>query len=428
MISGLLSGLLSGLIAGIYFDLHIGLLSGLIAGMFFTLLSALVGGPAIGLTHRLKKKIEPAFWGPERRYSAQNSILVGLVSGLLIGPISGLVFSLIGLLQDGLTSKLPHELLFMLRDMLIFALFFALPSALVSGLAIGLTQQGKKEVKPGEILGWLKGAIWRGLVKGETLKQIFVSMLVFGTLIWLLNGLPAASIGRKPSALSDGLIFGILFGLMSGLVFAFISGVVGGLSSDLIEKQTLTRPNQGIQRSAQNSILVGLVFGSLAGLIFGLLAGLSSGLSFGLIFGLLFALLSGLPIGLSNGGTAYIQHYILRMFLWRAGCTPWNYTRFLDYAAEHILLRKVGGSYIFVHRLLLDHFASFNALSLPSNTPSLPSQTQTTEASGYVTACVCGHPYHPTARFCTHCGKPKSETDAEQTQDIASRTTKPLQN
>jgi hypothetical protein len=31
---------------------------------------------------------------------------------------------------------------------------------------------------------------------------------------------------------------------------------------------------------------------------------------------------------------------------------------FLDEAAERLLLRKVGGGYIFVHRLLLEYFAS----------------------------------------------------------------------
>jgi hypothetical protein len=35
--------------------------------------------------------------------------------------------------------------------------------------------------------------------------------------------------------------------------------------------------------------------------------------------------------------------------------------RFLDYAAERILLRKVGGGYIFVHRLLLEYFALLDA-------------------------------------------------------------------
>ena len=42
----------------------------------------------------------------------------------------------------------------------------------------------------------------------------------------------------------------------------------------------------------------------------------------------------------------------------RAGCVPKGYVAFLDYAADCILLRKVGGGYIFVHRLLLDYFAA----------------------------------------------------------------------
>ena len=30
----------------------------------------------------------------------------------------------------------------------------------------------------------------------------------------------------------------------------------------------------------------------------------------------------------------------------------------LDYAADRIFLQKVGGGYIFIHRLLLEHFAA----------------------------------------------------------------------
>lgn len=67
---------------------------------------------------------------------------------------------------------------------------------------------------------------------------------------------------------------------------------------------------------------------------------------------------SGLIVGLANGGIACIQHIALRFLLWRFKCLPWNYSRFLDSAAERILLCKVGGGYIFHHRLLRDYFAS----------------------------------------------------------------------
>src|SRR5205814_6953841 len=46
---------------------------------------------------------------------------------------------------------------------------------------------------------------------------------------------------------------------------------------------------------------------------------------------------------------------------YRAGFMPWKYPRFLDYASERILLRKVGGGYIFVHRLLLEYFAALES-------------------------------------------------------------------
>ena len=75
-------------------------------------------------------------------------------------------------------------------------------------------------------------------------------------------------------------------------------------------------------------------------------------------FGLVLGLAGGLGLGLTCGGVAVIKHLILHYLLWRKGYLPWNLVRFLDYAAERIFLRKVGGGYIFVHRLLQDHFAS----------------------------------------------------------------------
>ena len=37
---------------------------------------------------------------------------------------------------------------------------------------------------------------------------------------------------------------------------------------------------------------------------------------------------------------------------------PLNYVRFLEYATERIFLRRVGGGYIFIHRLVQEHFAA----------------------------------------------------------------------
>jgi hypothetical protein len=54
------------------------------------------------------------------------------------------------------------------------------------------------------------------------------------------------------------------------------------------------------------------------------------------------------------------MHVVLRYMLWRNGDVPLNYAWFLDYAAERVLLRKVGGGYMFIHRYLLEYFAGLD--------------------------------------------------------------------
>ena len=59
----------------------------------------------------------------------------------------------------------------------------------------------------------------------------------------------------------------------------------------------------------------------------------------------------------------------------RNGSIPWNYVKFLDYAAERILLRKVGGGYIFIHRMLLEYFAvRYDESSVEATPHAEPSQ------------------------------------------------------
>jgi hypothetical protein len=77
----------------------------------------------------------------------------------------------------------------------------------------------------------------------------------------------------------------------------------------------------------------------------------------GLALGLAAGLGSGLVCGLVGGGSACLQHWVLRILLQWDGCAPFRYVRFLDSAAGQLLLRKVGGGYILTHRLLQDHFA-----------------------------------------------------------------------
>jgi len=75
-----------------------------------------------------------------------------------------------------------------------------------------------------------------------------------------------------------------------------------------------------------------------------------NGLALGIAIGGLAALL--------NGGMAVIRHGILRLWLRRRGVAPLDYVGFLEHAANELgFLQRVGGGYMFIHRMLLEHFA-----------------------------------------------------------------------
>jgi len=75
------------------------------------------------------------------------------------------------------------------------------------------------------------------------------------------------------------------------------------------------------------------------------------GLSMAIFLGLLGASAVG-------GASGVFKHYTLRFILWLIGQLPWRLTSFLAYATDRIFLCKVGGGYIFIHRSLMEYFAS----------------------------------------------------------------------
>jgi hypothetical protein len=210
---------------------------------------------------------------------------------------------------------------------------------LVIWLIFGLVFKLDTEIQPAEMVAWSWNAMQRNWFK----------MLVSGLIAGLFFG----------------LFYGLFYGLIVGLIVGTVGGLAGGLFHEKLDVSKIVIPNQGIWRSAFASIYIGLmsalVVGLFVGLFFGLFYGPIKGLLYGLIYGFLFGVIFGLP----NGGFACIQHMILRLFLWRAQFMPLNYPHFLNFASERILLRKVGGGYIFIHRLLLEYFASLDTMSPP---------------------------------------------------------------
>ena len=95
------------------------------------------------------------------------------------------------------------------------------------------------------------------------------------------------------------------------------------------------------------------LIGGLIWVILGLIATLVSGSIWGLVAGAVAAVISALLPGIPA-----IESFVLRLVLWSSGYIPWDYQRFLDAAADRLLLQKTGDRrYRFIHNLLQKHFA-----------------------------------------------------------------------
>ncbi len=308
-------------------------------------------------------------WLPESKlhqfsYRALVRLGIGIVSGLIISLILGIAIGLF--MGTGLGPRMGF----------VGGVIGGLVCGFGDGLIIALTSQIEREIRPAEVIVWS----WRRLVQVRHFKRRLLvgisSGLTFGLLIgWATVGLGSSGVDVR------GTLAGILIVVT---IVMLTNGLTSGVSTALRNERDLTLPNQGMRQSVRNSIRIGIMSGLVGGSIsigaFFLVLSLSrttfpagpvNELYFFLLCGAIGGTLSGLIVGLSNGGIAFIQHLALRILLWRSHLIPWNYSRFLDYAAEHTLLSKVGGGYIFVHRLFLEYFVSI----YPSSSTSLSDVT-----------------------------------------------------
>jgi DNA polymerase III delta prime subunit len=335
-----------------------------------------------GQTVFLIEQIQPSWLttrGQRLLYMLSSRMLFGLIFGLISGlgdiglrlgvssrPFSGLAIGLID--ERRLTTnkgrlwatieEADHRwqtviivIIFSLSVGLICGLsigpIYGLTSGLIFGLFWGLRSRNRRlasDIQSVEILRWSRVDARKGYRFG--LKVGLIAGLIFGFLFELISGL----------RLSE-LIFSLVSGLTTfGLFGGLIGGLFGGLKGGIVD--TKATPNLGIRLSMRNALLGG----GLALLVFGLLSGLffvpTSGLSFALTSAPTFGLICGVIAFFWYGGQDVIQHYILRFIFYWKGHMPLCYATFLDYATRVVFLQKVGGGYIFIHRLLLEHFAA----------------------------------------------------------------------
>ena len=242
------------------------------------------------------------------RYRLGSSLIGGLTAGLIFG----------------LSYETSVKTIFYLDPKLSFGLSF--------GLSYGLILVFLGNIKTVETLN----SKW----SWKEVKSGFLARLFFGLFLGLFLGLSFEFSSGLP-------FFGLITGLIVGLFFGLFFVLIGGLKGP--EIQNKFKPIQGILMSAQNFLL--FVISSVMIIV------ISSVMTFVISSGPKSGLHFFLTTGLFCGGTACLRHFVLRLMLYRMGYIPWNYARFLDYAAERLFLQKVGGGYIFIHRMLLEHFA-----------------------------------------------------------------------
>jgi MFS family permease len=378
----LYSGLITGPICGLLVGLDFLYVPSLFPFLVFTV--ALIVGLLFGWlseTEVEKKETTPttSIWRGIRQSLANvlaSRVRIGISGGLLVGIITALFAYLIS-----------PNVSFGIR--ITSALGYGLIDGIVMGLSLGLAIKPEKRIEPLEALGWS----WTGIRKN------ILMWLLIGVGVVLLQGFIFALpfMTSNPSLwLATFLTSGLWSVSFLVLVITLVNGVTGGLSKRVLDEQHIVTPNQGTWRSFRYGVVIAIICGvtraaSVGATTFigrfwlplhmgipkkpaatdywivGMMSHLlgfypTAGQAFwtldALFRGLYTGMTLGLAAGLYCGGAAYMQHFVLRFLLWCTRRVPFSYPRFLDYAAERILLRKVGGGYIFIHRLLLEYFAS----------------------------------------------------------------------
>lgn len=360
-LSGLAKGVRSGLIGGTLIALLcIPLFLFYGGGILYGIGAGIAGGLCVGLLNGLiaTLRYEQSVSQTPQIDSGQQSLLTRLIDGLFVGGCTGLCFGVIDLfLHVEKAGIISHSVFIALCSWAYFSIGGA--ADVIHGLGTN--------IHPAETVAWS----WRGMFK------LFIHLAENARRSLLVGGIVLVSVGLGITCVSSlfyGIHYGVKYGLVYGLIIGCVSAIAailaaafksGWLSEEITERH-LFQPNEGIIRSGRHGLFAASLFGPLGGIFsgmvcgvaFGLIAGLPGWLTLSTGFAIVFCVIYAFDFAILHGGMAYVQHYVLRWHLMRAKKLPFQLRRFLDYTTDRILLRRVGGGYIFVHRLLLEYFAS----------------------------------------------------------------------
>lgn len=170
------------------------------------------------------------------------------------------------------------------------------------------------------------------------------------------------------------LVFGCIFGIIGiiltenlflGFKFGFFWSIIFGLMAMFIypnkrlktELKVRSYPNKGIFRTLLTTIAM-TILSILCWFLVLIFLDLKTGREADIINVITQSVKLGLLSRLtSEGGNALVQHFSLRLVLYRRGRMPWNYAKFLTEASQTGILKQSGGSFRFYHDKLREHLA-----------------------------------------------------------------------
>jgi hypothetical protein len=282
--------------------------------------------------------------GPKQRWAITGgvAVVVGFAATAFVGLIAWASYQ----------SIVPDSF-----DWLSGAMF-----GLVAGVSCGVASYDR-HIRPAEGLDWSWSTIRDWMVEGILLwlYRGIILGLILGVVAMPLGftvGLPRLGVGLGSATL--GMVACLLFGLAVGLNIGLTAGLLRWLTIQRDDSSIV--PREDVPSATQNVLVGGLASTVLWGFIYastlGVILGFFDLQGLGVRAGIILGVTLGLVVALRTGGGAYLQHRALLAVLYLKDFGPWRYAEFLDNATERLFLRKVGRGYIFIHRLLLDHFAT----------------------------------------------------------------------
>lgn len=266
--------------------------------LMFLILGLLAGAVDIFFYER-RADLKDAY-RPRRRDEAVQTVVVVLVVTLVS-------FTAVGLFRSPLIA---------LASSLFTGVSFALTTYFIHGYSY------RSDIRTVELLSWS----WRGATAGLMIGLVTAAIFEF---------IEYQVVGPTP-------IFRTVFSI------TLLSVLLGGLRGNRLP--TTHTPNQGIRLSGRSALA--------AASLFAIIMSLATTIFWGSTFGVLAGLVAAWIAGALYGAGSVINHFLLRLWLFRLGRLPRHYPAFLDEAANRVILNKVGGGYMFIHRLLQEHFAT----------------------------------------------------------------------